>query len=451
MKNANQPYLHDNDCERCVIGTILAERNAIHQVRELLTPKSFYNNFHSEIYGAILAMTDRGDRADMISIIPELKKRKVEFTHFDVVSIVQNHTFDLVQYACHLVNLEKRRNLYDMGQYLIANGSSEVEDLECVVQVANDKLSSIFGSMDNHVRTASDYIQEVHQRVNDNLNNVRIPGTHTGFNQIDKKGGFQPTNLIVVAAESSQGKTALANAITLAAAKSGANIAFYSMEMSGRQLMTRLAAIESHIPISVLANEKLSGEQLHSFDRSVGVLSKLGIFFDDRSTSNIDTIIASIRSMVIKRNIQGVIIDYLQILTINMKSGNTEEAIAEAARRLKNIAKELNIWVMALSQLSRDSQTPVPTVNRLRGSGQINEASDMTILLYRPEVYGKRYPEPFQSTNPQGTALIDIAKGRDVGVFKFIVGFDAATTQFYELNERPVLPLTDKLSDDNPF
>ena len=165
---------------------------------------------------------------------------------------------------------------------------------------------------------------------------------------------------------------------------------------------------------------------------------------------NIETILSSIRSMVIKYHIEGVVIDYLQILTINKKSSNVEEAIAEAARRLKNIAKELNIWILALSQLSRDNSNPIPSVNRLRGSGQINEAADITILLYRPEVYNKRYSEPFQSTNPNGTALIDIAKGRNIGVFKFIAGFNAATTHFYELNERPILPLTES-KDDNPF
>ena len=223
------------------------------------------------------------------------------------------------------------------------------------------------------------------------------------------------------------------------------------MEMSGAQLMTRLAAIESGIPVSTLTNEKLTNEQIRSFDRSVASLSKLGIYFDDRSTSNIETILASIRSIVIKYHVQGVVIDYLQILTINKKGSNVEEAIAEAARRLKNIAKELNIWVLALSQLSRDNQNPLPSVNRLRGSGQINEAADITILLYRPEVYNKRYTEPFQSTNPNGTAMIDIAKGRNVGVFKFIVGFNAATTHFYELNERPILPFTENKSDDNPF
>lgn len=449
MKNDNY-YLYDKECELCVLGTLLSERNAIHQVRELLTPKCFYIDFHSEVYCAILAMTDRGDRADMVSIMPELKKRNVEFKPHDIAFIAQNHTFDLVQYACRLNELDKRRSLYEMGQYLVTNGSNESEDIEDVVQSANDKLSSIFGSLDNHVKMASDYMSEVYQRVNNNLNSISIPGTPTGFHEIDDKGGFQPTNLIVCAAESSQGKTAFANAITLSAAKAGANIAFYSMEMSGSQLMTRLAAIDSGIPVSTLTNEKLTDSQLKSFDASVTPLSKLGIYFDDRSTSSIDTILASVRSMVIKHHVQGVVIDYLQILTVNKKNANTEEFIAEAARRLKNIAKELNIWVLALSQLSRDNQNPIPSVNRLRGSGQINEAADITILLYRPEVYNKRYPEPFQSTNPNGTAMIDIAKGRNIGVFKFIVGFNAATTHFYELNERPILPFING-KDDNPF
>lgn len=420
MKNDNH-YLHDKECELCVLGTLLVERNAIHQVRELLTPNSFYFDFHREVYCAILAITDHGDRADIVSIMPELKKRKVEFQPYDIVSITQNHTFDLIQYACRLNELEKRRSLYDIGQYLVANGANETEDIEDVIQSAND-----------------------------NLNSVSIPSTLTGFHEIDEKGGFQPSNLIICAAESSQGKTAFANAITLSATKGGANIAFYSMEMSGSQLMTRLAAIESGIPISVLTNEKLTDEQIKNFDKTVSTLSKLGIYFDDRSTSNIETILSSIRSMVIKYHIEGVVIDYLQILTINKKSSNVEEAIAEAARRLKNIAKELNIWILALSQLSRDNSNPIPSVNRLRGSGQINEAADITILLYRPEVYNKRYSEPFQSTNPNGTALIDIAKGRNIGVFKFIAGFNAATTHFYELNERPILPLTES-KDDNPF
>ena len=116
MKNANY-YLYDKECELCVLGTLLSERNAIHQVRELLNPKCFYVDFHSEVYCAILAMTDRGDRADIVNIMPELKKRNIKFKPYDIAFIAQNHTFDLVQYACRLNELEKRRSIYDMLWY----------------------------------------------------------------------------------------------------------------------------------------------------------------------------------------------------------------------------------------------------------------------------------------------------------------------------------------------
>ena len=109
--------------------------------------------------------------------------------------------------------------------------------------------------------------------------------------------------------------------------------------------------------------------------------------------------------------------------------------MGDVARRLKNLAKELDIWVIAISQLNRDSQNPIPNLNRLRDSGQIAEAADVVMFVYRPEVYGKFYPEPFANASTSGTAMIDIAKGRNIGLLKFICGFDAKTTRFYETTD----------------
>lgn len=114
------------------------------------------------------------------------------------------------------------------------------------------------------------------------------------------------------------------------------------------------------------------------------------------------------------------------------------------ARRLKNLAKELDIWVVALSQLNRDNLSPVPTLARLRDSGQIAEAADVVMLIYRPEYYGKDYPEPFRHASTQGTAMIDVAKGRNVGTFKFLVGFDKPTTHFYNLSDIPPAPVEEE-------
>ena len=109
--------------------------------------------------------------------------------------------------------------------------------------------------------------------------------------------------------------------------------------------------------------------------------------------------------------------------------------MGESARRLKNLAKELDIWIIALSQLNRDSVNPVPSLSRLRDSGQIGEAADVVMLIYRPELYGKYYPEPFQNSPTNGTAMIDIAKGRNIGLAKFLVRFDPKTTHFSEYDQ----------------
>lgn len=148
-----------------------------------------------------------------------------------------------------------------------------------------------------------------------------------------------------------------------------------------------------------------------------------------------------------KHDIDGAIIDYLQILNVNMKNGSKEQQMADAARRLKNLAKDLDIWIIALSQLNRDNQNPVPSLNRLRDSGQIAEAADIVMFVYRPEVYNKNYPIPYQNFSTKGTALIDVAKGRNIGMLNFIAGFDKNKTLFYELKEIP----HSNYEDEQPF
>lgn len=126
------------------------------------------------------------------------------------------------------------------------------------------------------------------------------------------------------------------------------------------------------------------------------------------------------------------IIDYLQILSTNQKVANLETFYGEVARNLKNLAKELDMCIVLLSQLSRSYDNPEPNLSRLRGSGQINEAADMTFLLYRPEIYGKQYSGAYRNTDTKGTALIQCAKGRNVGIYSFVCNFDAEHTHFYD-------------------
>lgn len=261
---------------------------------------------------------------------------------------------------------------------------------------------------------------------------------------------MQKSDLIIIAGETSQGKTSLAVSIMRNAACLGTKIAMYSMEMKKEQITARILSMESGVPANEIMYSRLSESQLQSVDKGIGKVSGKGIYFDDRSTSNIDTILSSIRYMKLKFGIDGAIVDYLQILNVNMKGANKEQQMGDVARRLKNLAKELDIWIIALSQLNRDNMNPVPSLARLRDSGQIAEAADVVMLVYRPEVKGKSYPGDFSSVDTRGTAMIDIAKGRNIGLLKFICGFNACTTCFYELESVPVLSYNISNEEDGP-
>ena len=439
MENNNLP-LKDIECEKVVLGTIIQERDAIHQVRELLSPECFYEEFHKKIYQAIIAITDRGERADMIIIPSELKRMGVEFEIFEFAKIAYCSTGDLYQYASRLHDLAIRRRFNDIGMYLSQNSFSEAEDIVDVTGKANDMLTDLFKSSRTNISTLNEGIENLYTQINTNLaGGKNLTGTPTGFKEIDKKsGGLQKSDLIIIAGDTSMGKTSLAVSMMRNAALSGSKCAMYSMEMKKEQITARLISIESGVPSNEILYSKLTQSQIEWVDKGVAKISGAGIYFDDRSTSSIDMIIASIRYMKLKYGIDGAIVDYLQILNVNMKGTNKEQQMGDVARRLKNLAKDLDIWIIALSQLNRDNQNPQPSLTRLRDSGQIAEAADVVILIYRPEHYGKGYAEPFSNCNTDNTALIEIAKGRNIGMLKFICGFDKRTTHFYDLESVPV-------------
>lgn len=446
--------LRDEDTERVVLGTILTERNAIEEVRELLSEESFYNPFHQKIFKAVLQVAALGDRPDMITVKNRLVTNGVNFDLVEYMEIASNSTFDVYQYAARLHDLAIRRKFWNIGQYLVSNSYSEAEDILDVTNSVSEELASLFKSSSTTVTTINDGLESVYAMINDNLaGNKPMTGTPTGFDKIDdKSGGLQKSDLIIIAGETSQGKTSLAVSIMRNATFSGAKVAMYSMEMKKEQITARILSMESGVSASQILYSRLTASQIQAVDKGIGKVSGTGIYFDDRSTSNIDTIISSVRYMKLKFGIDGAIIDYLQILNVNMKGANKEQQMGDVSRRLKNLAKELDIWIIALSQLNRDTMNPFPTLSRLRDSGQIAEAADVVILIYRPEVNRKSYPGDFSNVETKGTAMIDIAKGRNIGLLRFICGFNAATTCFYNLDSVPLA--SNKAADmeeENPF
>lgn len=425
------------EAEKVVLGTIMTDRNALPEVRELLTVEAFYFQNHREIYAACLKVADRGEETDIVTVMNQLRSDKSSVTPYEITKLSSCYSPSVYQHAAIIFDKYKRRQFFEIGAYLQNNCFSEEHDIVDVFDAAKQKMDGMFTESDNSVFTMKDAIQGVYDNINKNMaGGSGLTGYPTGFSQFDRRsGGLQTSDLIIVAADSSQGKTSLAIKIAMT---SGCPIAFYSMEMKKEQIAARMMSIESGVPASEILYSRLASGQISALDKGVAKLADKPIYFDDKSTSNIESILASIRMMKIKYGIKGAIVDYLQILNVNMKGTNKEQQMGDVARRLKNIAKDLDIFVIALSQLSRDRDNPVPSGDRLRDSGQIKEAADTVMLIYRPEVYGKNYPEPFQNTSTKDTAMIDIAKGRNIGLMKFIVGFDGKTTNFYELEQVPV-------------
>lgn len=458
----NQPLVNDPKAEQYVIGSLLVDPTAYTLVSQYLDEDCFYDPMCRDIWKAVDNMGKQGMPIDVISVSAELSKQKSNVTALDLMNIsAQIASSAHVEYhAIRLQDLGRRRKLWVVGQQLSKVGLSEEILTADAHQEAIESIGGVFEKADG-VFTLDDAMNSLNEIMVKNATVGGVTtGTKTGMERFDEKGGLQKSDLIIVAGETSQGKTSLALCMTRHAIENGAKVAFYSMEMTKEQLTARLLSAKTNIPANnILYSGSLAPSEMRMIDDARGKLPGENLFFDDKSTSNIDSILLSIRMLKMQKDIDGAVVDYLQILNVNSRSTSfsREQAMGDAARRFKNLAKELNIWIIALSQLSRDSNCPVPNLNRLRDSGQIGEAADVVILVYRAEYYNRAYPAPFDNKDDyptDGTAMIDVAKGRNIGTFKFFMGFNKNTTNFFKtnlINEDVQVPFEKPEEADAPF
>lgn len=411
------------DSEELVLGSLL--KSDCWDEVSFLTEDCFSTAVNREIFRGIKKIIDRGEKPDIILIRYE--------TEIPVSAIVDlPMTLDVYPHARVIHEAAQKNKLISTLESLKPDDS-----VEEMIATINATIEKVLTNREEKIRTLKDATGDVIEIINDNIKGV-ARGVKTGFTDFDRHtGGLHEGDLTIIAAASSQGKTSFALNIAKNVASHGAKVAFYSLEMNDVQLTSRIISSVSGLSSKEILYRSMSNEMIKEFDKGVGKIQDLEIYFDDRSTSSIETIIQSIRKMVFKFGISGVIIDYLQILSITNKTQTEEQFLGSVARRLKNLAKELNIWILALSQLNRKNAENAPSLADIRASGQIGEAADNVILIYRPELYSRSYPAPYASTSTEGTALIDIAKGRNVGITKFILGFKPEQTLFYNLDELP--------------
>ena len=448
-------YPHDIDLENIVLGTIISNASGYNEIRDIVNEDCFYNDFNKKLFQIFKEVELKGEQPDAVIIAQEYRKKYSELKVVELMKVCDYSSMtNLYSHTCRLNDLSTRRKFIDLGIYLQSKGQSERDDILDISSYAGQFLENIYSFSENNISSIKDAVKSVYKIVEDNKSSKTVlTGSPTGFQKIDKKtGGLQKSDLIIIAAETSQGKTSLALSILNNTVKHGTKVSVYSLEMKKEQLAARLMSMESGISSSQILYSPLDDWQFERLDKSINGLYNSSILFDDRSTSNIDTIINSIRAMVSKYQIDGVVIDYLQILSVNMKGSNKEQQMADVARRLKNLAKELDIWIIALSQLNRDSQNPVPSLNRLRDSGQIAEAADVVIFVYRHEIYLRSFPDPYKDKETEGYALIDVAKGRNIGLLKMLCKFDKETTHFIDVYESDIpTKSTSVIKQSNPL
>lgn len=447
--NTSTP-LHDIELEKNVVGTMLQHCtiSQIQEIRELLDADCFYDTGCRELFKLFCSMAERGEEVDPMTAYPAVMNSKT--IELDAFTEILNYGFlNYTQCSQHLHILSEysmRRKLWLIGHELINTGLTFDDGVEKIVEKIKQDCDSVVSGKSAEVVTMQDTLCEFNVLVNDNISGKnKGRKTRTGFDYLDDKGGLQSTDLIIIAGATSQGKTSLANSIVLNALNEGGRIAFYSLEMTRLQITSRMLSYYTKIYSNKMLTAPLLNEDLKTYNQGVGAIwdASSNLFFDDRSTSSIDSICNSIKKLKYKHDINGAVIDYIQLLSGQEKGQNKEQFMAYCARRLKNLAKELDIWIIALSQLNKDKENPMPSLDRVRDSGQIAEAADIVLMVYRPQYYneveGKNlsYPSPNSNVSVRGTAMIILEKGRNIGTGSFICGFDALTTHFYQMDIMP--------------
>lgn len=438
---------HDDNTEIAVLATLMRYNEKFSEYCDKLTVEMFYQEKNQAIYQCIAGVITENKVSDVKALFDYAKTHEIvchldELSLLDIVKFVSIDTLD--QDISRLRRMWKQRKLWVELQLASQKVLDPMEDFD---EVVNDTMS-ILGDIQNDMADGGIYsfdesIDELKEIVNDNAHGKR-KSLGTGFKLFDEHFLLRPTTLTIIAAFTGVGKSSIAMNIAMNTASLGNPVAYYSLEMGKSELAARALSGKAGISSSVIVNCKLEEYQLQQFDRAVGETGGLPIYIDERATISFDNTIKSIRTLVRTKNIKLAVIDYLQIYS---QVGNSVEAsLAYMARSAKNIAKECGIAVILLSQLSRGGSHP--SINQLRGSGQIEESADNIVLIDRPEAYPNnsiRYEGDFSDQDTHGTAKLILAKGRGVGTGNALVGFDGRFTQFYELNNKP------QVEDNTPF
>ncbi len=442
------------DIEKAVLGAMLIEREAIPRVIEILPPDAFYAAQHQKVYDAILRLFERGNPVDLITVGEELRRSsELEQVGGDYyLTELTTHVASAANVEYHARIITEKSLLRKLIETMTVHVGEAYDPSADAFELLDQVESDIFRISDTQLRRAASSMNQVLKDTLARLEAIHgresgITGVPTGFRALDNlTGGWQPSDMIIIAARPSMGKTAFA----LAAARNAAlhqrepvGVAIFSLEMSSGQLAQRLLTSEARVDAQAARTGRLSDDDWPKLARAAGRLSSAPIFIDDTPGLSILELRAKCRRLKAEHDIGLVVVDYLQLMhgTTQVRSANREQEIAQISRSLKGLAKELNVPVLALSQLSRAVETRGgdrrPQLSDLRESGSIEQDADVVAFIYRAERYGITVDEHGNST--EGLAEIIVGKQRNgpIGTVKLAFAhqharFENLTTYYAE-------------------
>ena len=439
---------HDLDAERAVIGAMLVSETAIAHVAERLSPEDFYSEVHRIIYTAMMRLYSRGEPIDQLTLTNELRS----VGDFDKVG-GRAYVFQIVESVPTAANASRYaeivrgkallRDIIDVGSRIAEDAFREPEDVDealdaaeqLIYDVSNRTLREHLAPVSELAPGALEMIQRLYEAEGE------VTGVESGFEDLDRlTTGFHKSDLIILAARPAMGKTAIAlNMIWHAAGTKGLSVAIFSLEMSKEQLVQRLISQNTRIPAQALRSGNVRAEDWPKLVRGVAQVSRAPIWIDDTAGVTLMEIRAKVRRLQSQLKARGegalslVVVDYLQLMVgQNNRSENRQQEIAEISRGLKVLARDLDVPVLAIAQLSRaveQRHDKRPLLSDLRDSGALEQDADMVMFLYRDEYYNP-------DSDDKGIAEVIIGKHRNGPTGKIQLAWMEQYTKFASLARR---------------
>ena len=437
---------HASELEEAIIGACLIEQEALPLVADKLRPEMFYDDHHQLIFAALIAMYQANKKIDILTVKEELTRRGVlekiggPYTIVQLSSRVASSAH--IEYHAQIVHQKYLAREAVVGfNKLLTCAMEETIDIDDTLIDAHNLLYRLEGESGHHdhIRCMNtlmtDTLKEAELRIAKSVNGVT--GIPTGLTELDQKtGGLQDSDLIVIAARPSVGKTAFALHLARSAAMAGNAVAVYSLEMQGERLADRWLAAASNINPYRWRNGIPTLQEMENAHTAASELSGLPIYVDDSTSVSMDHIRSSARLLKSRNQCDAIIIDYLQLCDMATKQANRnrEQEVAQATRKAKLLAKELHIPVVLLSQLNRESENRPggrPELAHLRESGAIEQDADVVMLLYRPAM--QRVVTDRESGYPtEGLGVVIVAKQRNGETGNVYFGHNPSMTKIYD-------------------